>query len=205
MKFNTQYDARERIHTCSGSPLKQLFTGRYNERGQIELTEDGTENIYEYIQSFAESTDIHSILRRYQNGEVDVLSKVQGVYTDITEMPQTYAEALQPYHRPNTYRKSQTDTSSKNSRVNVDLLGLCRSAAKNLVVLLLGHFPTTHKDLLKDLIRFSKAVSSTARISGGERFVLFIFASMEASAESRRRALSVSKAPGLSISKRRSK
>lgn len=91
MKFNTQYDPRERIQTCSGSPLKQLFTGRYNERGQIELTEDGTENIYEYIQSFAESTDIHSILRRYQNGEVDVLSKVQGVYTDITEMPQTYA------------------------------------------------------------------------------------------------------------------
>ena len=95
MKFNTQYDAHERIQTCAGSPVKQLFTGRYNERGQIELTEDGTENIYEYIQSFAESTDIHSILRRYQNGEVDVLSKVQGVYADITEMPQTYAEALQ--------------------------------------------------------------------------------------------------------------
>jgi hypothetical protein len=75
----------------------------------------------------------------------------------------------------------------------------------NVVPSNLGHFPTTHKDLLKDLIRFSKAVSSTARISGGERFVLFIFASMEASAESRRRALSVSKAPGLSISKRRSK
>ena len=95
MKFNTQYDVRERVQTCPGSPVKQLFTGRYNERGQIELTEDGTENIYEYIQSFAESTDIHSILRRYQNGEVDVLSKVQGVYADITEMPQTYAEALQ--------------------------------------------------------------------------------------------------------------
>ena len=95
MKFNTQYDARDRISTCAGSPVKPLFSGRYNERGQIELTPDGTENIYEYIQSFAESTDIHSILRRYQNGEVDVLSKVQGVYADITEMPQTYAEALQ--------------------------------------------------------------------------------------------------------------
>lgn len=95
MKFNTQYDARDRISTCAGSPVKPLFSGRYNERGQVELTPDGSENIYEYIQSFAESTDIHSILRRYQNGEVDVLSKVQGVYADITEMPQTYAEALQ--------------------------------------------------------------------------------------------------------------
>lgn len=95
MQFKTQYDARERIETCAGSPVKQLFAGRYNERGQIELTPDGTEDFYEYIQSFAESTDIHSILRRYQNGEVDVLSKVQGVYADITEMPHTYAEALQ--------------------------------------------------------------------------------------------------------------
>ena len=95
MNFKTQYDARERVETCPGSPVKQLYSGRYNERGQVELTPDGTDNIYEFIQSFAESTDIHTILRRYQNGEADVLSKVQGVYADITEMPQTYAEALQ--------------------------------------------------------------------------------------------------------------
>ena len=87
MNFKTQYDARERVETCPGSPVKQLYSGRYNERGQVELTPDGTDNIYEFIQSFAESTDIHTILRRYQNGEADVLSKVQGVYADITEMP----------------------------------------------------------------------------------------------------------------------
>ncbi len=95
MKFNTQYDARDRIKTNPGNPIKQLYSGSYNERGQVELKEDGTENIYDFIQSFAESTDIHAILRRYQNGEVDVLEKVQGFYGDITEMPHTYAEALQ--------------------------------------------------------------------------------------------------------------
>lgn len=94
-KFSTQYDARERIMTNPGNPIKQLYSGSYNERGQVELKEDGTEDIYAFIQSFAESTDIHSILRRYQNGEVDVLEKVQGFYGDITEMPKTYAEALQ--------------------------------------------------------------------------------------------------------------
>lgn len=93
--FKTQYDARDRISTNPGNPIKQLFTGSYNERGQVELKEDGTEDLYAYIQSFAESTDIHSILQRYQNGEVDVLEKVQGFYGDITEMPHTYAEALQ--------------------------------------------------------------------------------------------------------------
>ena len=93
--FKTQFDARDRIKSHPGNPIKQLFAGSYNERGQVELKEDGTEDLYAYIQSFAESTDIHSILRRFENGEVDVLEKVQGFYGDITEMPRTYAEALQ--------------------------------------------------------------------------------------------------------------
>lgn len=94
-RFMTQYDARQRIESNPGNPIKQLFAGSYNEQGQVELKEDGTEDIYAFIQSFADSTDIHSILKRYQNGEVDVLEKVQGFYGDITEMPKTYAEALQ--------------------------------------------------------------------------------------------------------------
>ncbi len=93
--FKTQYDARDRIQSNPGNPIKQLYCGSYNERGQVELKEDGTENIYDFIQSFAESTDIHAILRRFENGEVDVLEKVQGFYGDVTEMPKTYAEALQ--------------------------------------------------------------------------------------------------------------
>lgn len=94
-KFKTQYDARDRILTHPGNPIKQLYSGFYNERGQVELMENGTEDLYAFIQSFAESTDIHAIMRRYQNGEVDVLEKVQGFYGDVTEMPRTYAEALQ--------------------------------------------------------------------------------------------------------------
>lgn len=93
--FKTQYDARDRIESNPGNPIKQLYAGSYNERGQVELREDGTENLYDFIQSFAESTDIHAIIRRFENGEVNVLEKVQGFYGDVTEMPKTYAEALQ--------------------------------------------------------------------------------------------------------------
>ncbi len=93
--FKSQYDARDRIQSNAGSPIKQLYAGSYNERGQVVLREDGTENLYDFIQSFAESTDIHAIMRRFENGEVDVLEKVQGFYGDVTEMPKTYAEALQ--------------------------------------------------------------------------------------------------------------
>lgn len=93
--FKTQYDARDRIESNPGNPIRQLYSGSYNERGQVELKEDGTENVYDFIQSFAESTDIHAIMRRFENGEVDVLEKVQGFYGDVTQMPKTYAEALQ--------------------------------------------------------------------------------------------------------------
>uniref|UniRef100_A0AAU8AX05 Internal scaffolding protein n=1 Tax=Dulem virus 147 TaxID=3145624 RepID=A0AAU8AX05_9VIRU len=95
MKFNTQYGSHERVVSNPGNPIKQLYSGAYNEKGQVELREDGTEDLYAFIQSFAESTDIHSIMRRFSNGEVDVLEKVQGFYGDITDMPGTYAEALQ--------------------------------------------------------------------------------------------------------------
>uniref|UniRef100_A0AAU8B6B7 Internal scaffolding protein n=1 Tax=Dulem virus 148 TaxID=3145625 RepID=A0AAU8B6B7_9VIRU len=95
MKFNTQYGSHERVVSNPGNPIKQLYSGAYNEKGQVELREDGTEDLYAFIQSFAESTDIHSIMRRFSNGEVDVLEKVQGFYGDITDMPDTYAEALQ--------------------------------------------------------------------------------------------------------------
>lgn len=54
--FKTQYDARDRIVTNAGNPIKQLYKGSYNERGQVELMEDGTEDLYAFIQSFAEST-----------------------------------------------------------------------------------------------------------------------------------------------------
>ena len=74
--FKTQYDARDRIQSHPGNPIKQLYAGSYNERGQVELKEDGTEDIYAFIQSFAESTDIHSILRFRIN-------TYKSYYTDI--------------------------------------------------------------------------------------------------------------------------
>lgn len=92
--FKTQYDARDRVLSNSGSPVKKTYGGSYNERGQLILTEKGQEDLYGYIQSFAESVDINVILARFCNGESDALSKVQGFYGDITGMPTTYADAL---------------------------------------------------------------------------------------------------------------
>lgn len=93
MKFRTQWE-RHAVKSNVGSPEKVTYGASYDEDGRIVLEEKGRENLYDYIQSFRDSCDIHVLLKRYANGEVDVLSKVQGSYGDFTEMPKTYAELL---------------------------------------------------------------------------------------------------------------
>lgn len=92
--FDTQYSPRERIHPCSGSRVKQLYAGRYDADGRVVLEEKGTEDLYGYIQSFADSVDINVILARFSNGDTEALSRSQGFYADVTDFPSTMAEAL---------------------------------------------------------------------------------------------------------------
>lgn len=94
MEFKTQYSARERIHPCSGSRVKQLYSGRYDANGRVVLEEKGTEDLYAYIQSFADSVDINVILARFSNGDTEALSRAQGFYADVTDFPTNMADAL---------------------------------------------------------------------------------------------------------------
>lgn len=92
--FNTQFDFRLRSICPSGSPIKQLYKGHVNDDGIIELVDAGTVDLYDEIQSHKDSCDINVLLKRYVNGETDILSQVQGVYADSVGMPKTYAELL---------------------------------------------------------------------------------------------------------------
>lgn len=94
MEFKTQYDARERIFSDPGSPEHITYAGHYDEKGRVVLEESGRENLYDYIQSYAESCDIHVLMKRYANGDADALSQKQGFYGDFLDFPKTYAEAL---------------------------------------------------------------------------------------------------------------
>lgn len=94
MEFKTQYDARDRVFTDPGSPEHITYAGHYDEKGRVVLEESGRENLYDYIQSYAESCDIHVLMKRYANGDVDALSQKQGFYGDFLSFPKTYAEAL---------------------------------------------------------------------------------------------------------------
>lgn len=92
--FPTQYTPRERVLSNVGSRIHEIFTAKFDEKGSMYLEKTGEENIYDQIQSHADSVDINVLLKRYANGELDVLSKVQGVFADVTGMPRTYAEML---------------------------------------------------------------------------------------------------------------
>lgn len=94
MQFSTQYDARDRIFSDPGSPEHITYAGHYDDKGRVVLEESGRENIYDFIQSHAESCDIHVLMKRYQNGDFDALSQKQGFYGDFLDFPKTYAEAL---------------------------------------------------------------------------------------------------------------
>ena len=94
IKFPTVYDKTARVHCNPGSPLKTLYKPKIRDDGVLELVEAGQENLYDFIQSWKDSTDINIILARYANGDVDALSKVQGAYGDFTQFPKTYAELL---------------------------------------------------------------------------------------------------------------
>lgn len=92
--FKTQYRTPERFQTNPGNPVQKTYAGSYDENGRLVLQESGELNLYDLIQSHAESCDIHVIMQRYQNGDVDALSKAQGFFGDVLDFPKTYAEAL---------------------------------------------------------------------------------------------------------------
>ncbi|UPW41647.1 internal scaffolding protein [Peromfec virus RodF8_30] len=93
-KFATQYDDHSRVYQPVGSRLHTLYSPVFNKDGVMSLQETGQENLYDYIQSHADSVDIHVILKQFAAGDVSVLSRVQGAYGDFTQMPKTFAEAL---------------------------------------------------------------------------------------------------------------
>lgn len=94
MVFNTQYDRRAPVYQEPGSRERLVYSPRYSDTGVLDLVVTGKENLYEYIQSHAQSVDIHYLLDRFVNGETDVLQRMQGFYGDVTSMPKTYAEVL---------------------------------------------------------------------------------------------------------------
>lgn len=92
--LSTQFRPRTRFAANPGSREKILYAPQVAKDGTYELIESGRDDLYASIQSHAESVDIHVILDRYTRGDLGALSRVQGVYADVTGVPGSYAEML---------------------------------------------------------------------------------------------------------------
>lgn len=96
--FKTWREEPERVYSNVGDSTHILYSGKYDDEGRIVLEEVGKEDLYQYIQSFAEMTDINNIIKRYENGDTDVLSRVQGFYFDCTQLPKNMPELLNKFN-----------------------------------------------------------------------------------------------------------
>ena len=89
------YRVKDRFLSETGSSEYPVYSPKVLENGVIELQETGKKDLYGLIQSHKDSVDIHVLLAQYKNGDMEALNKVQGFFTDVTEMPKTYAETFQ--------------------------------------------------------------------------------------------------------------
>lgn len=83
------------FNSCSGNIEHIIYSPKVLDSGVIKLIQSGKENIQDKINSFRDTCDMSFILQRLAMGDSSVLNKKIPNYGDFTQMPKSYAEALQ--------------------------------------------------------------------------------------------------------------
>lgn len=93
--FRTKYSERKIVESNPGDAIKDVYIGKYDIKGNLEIEPTGEKiNIYDEIQSHADSCDINLIVKRFAAGDTDALARAQGLYGDFSNMPKTYIDML---------------------------------------------------------------------------------------------------------------
>lgn len=94
---------RGRRHAPAGSRMRPHYH-RVREPGKAPYLEQiGETDQQAVIQSYAEETDVNRIVQRYQAGDVGIVQRVQGVYTDISGLPTDLTTAFETVHAARAY------------------------------------------------------------------------------------------------------
>lgn len=83
----------------SGSPIVDDYIAETSRFGDVKLTKVGTSNLYERIQSYADSCDMALLISRYMQGDTTALNRVQALYGDFTDVPKSFTEAMALFDR----------------------------------------------------------------------------------------------------------
>lgn len=91
--FRNKYEKHDHVYADAGSPIKIEYQLRIVDNSE-EIVETGKSNLYEYIQSHADSVDITKILERCALiQDYSMLNRMPAAFMDVTEMPSNLAEA----------------------------------------------------------------------------------------------------------------
>lgn len=94
MQFRNPFEAGVRFYSEAGSGVRPVYKSVLGKNGNIDLIEDGIDDLYAYIQSFKNSVDINLIVERYAHGDVYALEQRLGSYGDFVEVPTSYMDIL---------------------------------------------------------------------------------------------------------------
>lgn len=91
--FRNKYEKHDHVYSDPGSPVKIEYQLRIVDNSE-EIVETGKSNLYEYIQSHADSVDITKILERCAMiQDYSMLNRMPAAFMDVSEMPSNLAEA----------------------------------------------------------------------------------------------------------------
>lgn len=85
---------KKHFYSNPGSPIVDKYGSHIAPNGDVIVEVTGKEDLYSYIQSFAESCDIHVILKKFLAGDESVLNQRVGAFIDTTDYPTNLADFL---------------------------------------------------------------------------------------------------------------
>ena len=90
--FGSRCNRPATISAPQGTGERDLYEERVVD-GVRQLVVTGKENLKDIIEASKEETLISNIMKRFEMGDINALSRVQGFYGDVTGMPTNLAEA----------------------------------------------------------------------------------------------------------------
>lgn len=107
---NPNARATKSIATVAGTAYVTTYKPVIDKDGRHQIVEDNKKNAYEEIQSFRAGTDLHAMIKRYKQGDVNALNNVTGIFGDFSNAPKTLADYFEMQsNAQNTFLKLPTE------------------------------------------------------------------------------------------------
>lgn len=117
---------RGRRSAPAGSRSAPVFQRQTSAGKAPHRVKVGETDLYAKIQSFAAECDVNKIVERYQAGDTAILSRVQGVYTDVSGVPSDLTSAFETVRQAREYYEALPDSVHAEFPSLGDFLGAVR-------------------------------------------------------------------------------